>query len=511
MQEAVVVLDATGALCMVNRAASRVLSRDPDQLMGRHLRELVSEDPERVQAFLARCARTRSASPESLRFIVPGQDPVTLRCEGSLMSPRSEAGPALVLLRLRPREVKYDQFLLLKQRIDQLSHEISRRRAAEVSLMETKEWYRVTLESIGDAVIVTDPQGRVTFLNAVAEELTGWTRADAGGRHLDEVFVIVNDETREPVESPVTKVLRMGGIVGLANHTLLLRKDGHELPIDDSGAPLRAADGQLLGVVLVFRDLTERYRLERELSIKARDLADADRRKDEFLSMLAHELRNPLAPLRSGVRLLSIRHGDLPDIARLAGIMGRQVNHMVRLVDDLLDVARLTRGSLNLQKQPTRLSDVVERAAEMVRATMDERGIHFQFALPPTEAVVDADAHRLVQVLGNLLANAAKFTPPGGQVDVGAYATRDEVVVSVIDTGMGIEPELLPHIFELFKQGDASLGRSHGGLGIGLSVARTIVHMHGGTIDASSRGPGQGSEFVVRLPLLGEAGLSNPA
>ncbi|MEJ7928917.1 ATP-binding protein [Ramlibacter sp. AN1015] len=502
LPEPLLLVSSRGTLLSANRAAAALLGVPAQSLANRRLAELVLESEEAVQELLTSCSRSRSMLPSSLTFVGPAGEPLACTCQGAVARPRSASGDAQVLLRVAVKASATDRFLLLKERIEQLSREISRRRMAEAALLEAKEWYRVTLESIGDAVVVTDREGRVTFMNAVAQELTGWPLQDAERRHLDEVFVIVNDETRASVESPVSKVLRLGGIVGLANHTLLIRRDGSELPIDDSGAPIRSADGTLGGVVLVFRDLSERYRLERELVHKTRRLEETDRRKDEFLSMLAHELRNPLAPLRNGVHLLSTRYAQVQGVGRLAGMMGRQIEHMVRLVDDLLDVARLTRGAIRLQTEHMRLADAIEQAAEMSRPHMDSRGLRFTVALPPPTVWVDGDRTRLVQVVSNLLSNAAKFTPPGGSVQLGYMSEGGQAVVSVIDTGAGIEAELLPRIFELFVQGDATLERSSGGLGIGLTIAQSIAHMHGGDIEASSRGPGQGSEFVLRLPLL---------
>ena len=222
-----------------------------------------------------------------------------------------------------------------------------RQRAAEV-LHAERERFRTTLTSIGDAVMVTDAHGRVTLLNPVAQALTGWD-GDAIGRPIEEVFRIVNEETRDPVENPVTKVLREGAIVGLANHTVLIGRDGHEIPIDDSGAPIRDGRGRLAGVVLVFRDITERRAGERALQ-------DNDRRKDEFLAMLAHELRNPLAPIRNAAHTLALLGTPDDRVHWVSGVIERQVGLMTRLVDDLLDVSRITSGKIALQREPVAIA-----------------------------------------------------------------------------------------------------------------------------------------------------------
>ena len=218
----------------------------------------------------------------------------------------------------------------------------ARQRAADV-LHAERERFRTTLTSIGDAVVVTDAQGRITLLNPVAQALTGWS-AEALGEPLDTVFRIVNEATRETVENPVSKVIRLGAIVGLANHTVLIAKDGSELPIDDSGAPIRDTRGRIVGVVLVFRDVTQRRGSERALE-------DADRRKDEFLAMLAHELRNPLAPIRNAAHTLALLGTGDDRVRWVSGVIERQVGLMTRLVDDLLDVSRITSGKITLQRE----------------------------------------------------------------------------------------------------------------------------------------------------------------
>jgi PAS domain S-box-containing protein len=674
-------------------------------------------------------------------------------------------------------------------------HEETARQAAERAQREEqrqREQLRVTLNSIGDAVVVTDVRGLVTFLNPVAQELTGWKQADAVGQQLDEVFRIINEESRRTVESPVSKVLETGLVVGLANHTLLLARDGREIPIDDSGAPIRDEQGTVSGVVVVFRDVTEarraaearlhlaaivessedaiiskdlegritswnkaaerlygytaeeilgkplallvppnhpnelqeildrmkrgeriehyetervrkdgsqfhvslsispiknaegkivgaskiarditgskrneaalaflaqsskvlaqlldvpstlqrvaglavphfadwcavdmlgpdgalqrmavahvdpakvqlahdlqrRYppdpgaprgvwhilrtgkaelvteisdamlaesapdeelrRILRELGLRSYmgvplsvrgktvgvltfiaaesghryepadlrlaedlahragiaienaqlygDLKEADRRKDEFLAMLAHELRNPLAPIRNALHLMKMPGASEEAIKRAREVTERQVQQMVRLVDDLLDVSRIMRGRIDLRRESVELSRVIAQAVETVQPILDAQGQQLVLSVPPEPVWVEADPVRIVQVIGNLLNNAAKFSQGPGRVwlSVEPGANGSEVVFRVRDEGMGISADLLPHVFELFVQGDKSLERTRGGLGIGLTVVQRLVEMHGGTVTASSAGPGRGSEFIVRLPV----------
>lgn len=371
-------------------------------------------------------------------------------------------------------------------------------------LAEEEERLRTTLASIGDAVISTDADANVTFLNPVAEALTAWTNADAAGQPLSQVFNIVNESSRLAVENPAIRALRDGVIVGLANHTILIAKDGTEWPIDDSAAPIRSADGSVAGCVLVFRDISGRKKDEEALQRMAANLADADRRKDEFLATLAHELRNPLAPIRTGLQLLHrMRPSHGPGQKEddyIRRMIERQTDHLVRLVDDLMDVSRITRGVLELRKKRVDLAAVLRDAVEAARPIIESKGHQLTLTLPPTPMFVDADTTRLGQVFTNLLNNAAKYSERDGRIWLAAERRDSTLVISVKDTGIGIPSDMLPKIFEMFAQVDRSLERSQGGLGIGLTLAKRLAEMHGGALEAHSDGPGQGSEFVVRLP-----------
>ena len=634
-------------------------------------------------------------------------------------------------------------------------------RIAQQRVAQQREVFRVTLRSIGDAVMTTDIQGRITYINEVAESLTGWSHEAALGQPLERVFQIVNEVTRQPVENPATRALRQGIVVGLANHTVLIKKDGKECPIDDSAAPIRNELGHVSGCVLIFRDVTaqrlverekasqlhtarllasivessndaiigksldgviqswnaaaerlfgytaeqaigrhisfvipperiaeedqiisklrtgqriehfetervrsdgrhitvsltispikdeagnvigaskivrditdrkraenerqnfvtlvenstdfigmcdmegipffvnraglemvglddieharrtpvqdfffpedqemimneffpevlasghgevevrfrhfktgearwmaykvfaltnpanepvgfatvsqdvtERKRLADDLQRLAADLSDADRRKNEFLATLAHELRNPLAPMSNMLEVLK-RAGDDPEILKQAhDTIERQLGQMVRLVDDLLDLNRITHDRLELRRSEVELSSVIQQAVEVARPLIDSAGHDLTVELPDEPIYLNADRTRLAQVFGNLLNNSSKYTRPKGTIALSAKRIDHEVVVTVKDNGSGIPHDKLESIFDMFMQVDRTSNRAQGGLGIGLTLVKRLAEMHGGSIQARSDGEGQGSEFLVRLPVLSQPSVA---
>jgi PAS domain S-box-containing protein len=491
------------------------------------------------------------------------------------------------------------------------------RRRAEEALRKQSELLRITLASIGDAVISTDADCLVTFMNGVAETLTGWTQIEALNRPLLDVLRIVDKQTRHPVENPALRALQERTIVGLANHTILIARDGTERPIEDSAAPIRDDSGVPVGAVLVFRDVTqrktaeeaqarlaaivesshdaiisktsegtilswnagaerlfgyapveaigqpitliippERYDEEHEILARvfrgervdhfetvrvskngrridisltvspvrdsegrivgaskvARDiterkrveaaLRDADRRKDEFIALLAHELRNPLAPLRNGLQIMRLAGGDANAVAQARGMMERQLGHMVRLIDDLLDVSRISQNKMEIRRARLLLSDVIRSAVETARPAIEAAGHELTISLPAEPVHLDADLTRLAQVFNNLLTNSAKYTENGGRIWLAAERNGGDVLVSVRDNGIGIPANALPRIFDMFSQVDRSIERSAGGLGIGLAIVKGLVEMHEGVVTVASEGQGKGSTFTVKLPAL---------
>jgi len=501
---------------------------------------------------------------------------------------------------------------------------LAARQRAERELAAERERLRITLASIGDAVISTDADGRVTYLNGVAETLTGWIEAEAAGRPLPDVFHVVDQDTREAVENLALQALREGAPVGLPKHTVLIARDGTERPIDDSASPMLDESGRRVGMVLVFRDVTgrrhdeevrarlaaivesshdaivsktlegvvrtwnaaaerlfgyradeavgrsisliippdrldeeqeilarlsrgeriehyetvrrakdgrrldvsltvsplrdsegriigaskiardvtERKRVEAALQEAVAALREADRHKDEFLALLAHELRNPLAPLRAGLQIMRMAADDAALVARTRDMMDRQLSHMVRLIDDLLDISRITRNKMELRRSRVLLADVVSSAVETARPVLEAAGHELTVSLPPEPVHLDADLTRLAQVFGNLLHNSSKYTERGGHIWLTATLDGELLVVAVRDDGIGIPAAAFPSIFEMFSQVDRSTERSRGGLGIGLALVKGLVEIHGGSVEAASPGPGRGSTFTVRLPVL---------
>ncbi len=272
------------------------------------------------------------------------------------------------------------------------------------------------------------------------------------------------------------------------------RKDGAIIDVSLTVSPIRNSEGEVVGASKVGRDITIQKLAEAER-------LESDRRKDEFLAMLAHELRNPIASINGAAQLFG-RLETEEDLEWAKEVVLRQVKHLARLIDDLLDVSRITRGKIELRKEPLDLSPVVHNAIETVRPLIEERKHELTVSLASGVSTLDADPLRLEQILVNLLINAAKYTHSGGRIWLTASGEGDDVVIKVKDTGVGITPELLPRLFDLFAQGDRSPARSEGGLGIGLTLVKSLVEMHDGTVTAESEGPDRGSEFTLRMPAF---------
>jgi PAS domain S-box-containing protein len=480
-----------GLILCANQACGRHLQQSRDSLIQTPLAAIVVDDPSSLQNYLAECARSGQLHIGSLTLRRGDGMAMKFRAGGALLH-RSDAAAQsrVVLLRLVPAPESGVAFLALNEKIRQLNAENARRRMIEEDLRKERETLQVTLSSIGDAVIVTDDEGIVTFLNDVAESLVGRTLAYARGRPLADVFRIVDEQDGLPVEDPVGKALRNAAIGGLAKHTVVVRPDGSTIPVDDSAAPIRLGD-RIIGAVLIFRDMSEQRRSEQAL-------LEADRRKDEFLATLAHELRNPLAPIRNAMRIICAHADADANVGRAKEVVERQLKHMVRLIDDLMDVSRITRGRLELHRERVDLEAAVKIAAETSQPLLEMK--HHTLRIHAARRVfVQADVTRLAQVFANLLNNSAKYSPSGSEISIQIASDAGQAVVSVSDNGVGIPAPMLPRIFDMFVQLEQSGQRE--GLGIGLTLVKRLVELHGGTVEASSPGTGQGSIFKVLLPL----------
>src|ERR1700752_2592383 len=405
---------------------------------------------------------------------------------------------------------KDDEELLLRSVVQQNAQSIHlARRRAEESLRKQSDWLRVTLSSIGDAVITTDVEGHVTFMNRVAESLTGWAQAEAMGHSLTDIFKILNEQSRQPVENPALRTLDAGTIVRLANLTVRVAKDGTECPIDDSAAPIRNEQGEVVGAVLVFRDISESQRMELEreglhatAQAAQKEAEQANRLKDEFLATASHELRTPLTAVVGWSRMLRTGKLDAENSARALEAIERNATLQTKLIDDLLDVSRIITGKLILDRRAIEMAHVLNDAVITVRPAADAKNITIVTSFDAATGPVLGDANRLQQVVWNLLSNAVKFTPKHGHIEVALQRVNSEVQVSVGDSGEGISNEFLPYVFDRFSQGNGKTTRSHSGLGLGLAIVRQLVESHGGTVNAHSDGPGCGATFKFRLPVL---------
>ena len=345
--------------------------------------------------------------------------------------------------------------------------------------------------SSDDAIVSKSLDGIILTWNKSAEHMFGYSAAEAIGQSIT---IIIPPNRVDEERMILDKVIRGEPIDHF--ETVRITKDGRAIDVSLTISPIRNATNRIIGASKVARDITAQKQAERSLR-------EADRRKDEFLAILAHELRNPLAPIRNSLHILKFAGKSDPGVEHVREMMERQVHHMVRLVDDLMEVSRITRGKIELRKECIELAAVVRGAVETSLPAIQTGGHELVLEIRDEPLVIEADPIRLAEVFANLLNNAAKYTEGPGTIRLTAIRDGDAVVIKVRDSGIGIPREMLPRVFEMFTQLDGSHGQRQGGLGIGLTLVRSLVELHGGTVSAASEGAGKGSEFTVRLPLAG--------
>jgi PAS domain S-box-containing protein len=378
-----------------------------------------------------------------------------------------------------------------------ISRHASATEQAEQALRESEQRFKTLTSQAPVGIFQTDENGNCLFVNERWCEMAGINAADARGQGWVQAL---HPDDRERVYREWYESAKRG--TEFASKYRFQTPDGRVTWLSGSGIRLLDDTGQITGYIGTVTDITQ-------LKLAEQSLMAADQRKDEFLATLAHELRNPLAPIRNSLEILRLAPPDEALLRNTREVMERQLSHLVRLVDDLLDVSRITRDRLELRKQRVELASIVYQAIEACRPMIESLGQELAVSMPAESLYVDADPVRLAQVFGNLIHNACKYTERNGHVRVSAALDGDEAVVKVNDDGVGIPPEKLLHVFEMFAQIDRSLEQSHGGLGIGLTLAKRLVEMHGGSVQAHSAGAGQGSEFVVRLPITTETSAAD--
>ncbi|HKQ57440.1 MAG TPA: PAS domain S-box protein [Candidatus Eisenbacteria bacterium] len=457
---------ATGAIVDVNAAWERLTGVAREEAIGRTSVELgLAVDPAGRDGLLESTRREGVSPPLEIAI-------------------RTRAGETrIVSNRVTVVTVGEERFFLATL------EDVTERRRSEQALRESEEWLRLALDSGRLGTFIYDFRSATVAATARYKELFGFA-ADLQPTR-DEYQAVVHPDDRERNNHEWERGVAERRRIEIEYR--VLAADGSWRWVASYGQAIYDQDGQAERYIGVSMDLTERKRAEAMLR-------EADRQKDEFIAVLAHELRNPLAPIRNAVAILQQQGPPDPELVWARNVIDRQASHMARLLDDLLDVSRITRRRLDLRRQRLTLKHVIDRGLETSRPLVDAGGHRLAIELPPDDVWLDGDPLRLSQVVSNLVNNAAKYTSSRGEISVRAAREGDQVVIAVRDNGIGITPEDLPRVFDVFAQAAPALERSHGGLGIGLSLVRGIVEAHGGTVEAHSDGMGQGSEFIVRLP-----------
>jgi len=373
-----------------------------------------------------------------------------------------------------------------------VTRDLTERRRHEEQLREREERLRLIVDGVKDhAMFLLDPSGRIESWNPAAHKVLGYAPSEIVGRDAAILYPTQERNSGRP-QAELAAAAHAGGFHSQA---WKIKADGTEVWTDGAISAIRDSDGRLKGFVHILRDLTEQRRIA--------ELEAEGRRILEFIAMLSHELRNPLAPIRNAVSILKLPQGQ-QQTTKYADMIGRQVAHLTRLVDDLMDVSRITTGKIELEHAPLELNTLVQVAVDSMRSTFEQYGHDIEVRPAPQPVFIEGDAVRLTQVVVNLLSNAAKYTAPKGRIEVEVSRNHSVVRLDVIDNGIGMSESLLERVFDPFVQGERALDRAEGGLGIGLTLVKKLVELHGGSVLASSAGPGRGAKFTITLPLAGD-------
>ena len=485
--DGIISIDAAGTITTFNPAAERIFGYSAEEVIGHNVKMLMPDPYKREHdSYIGNYLRTGQA-----KIIGTGREVTGQRKDG----------------RTFPMELAISEFSFGDSRyftgivrdVTERKRAEEERKRAEEELREAEERMRSVVDHVVDGIITIDERGNIQSYNPAAENIFGYTRNQVLGQN---VKMLMPEPYHGEHDGYISNYLHTGKpkIIGIGREVLGKRRDGTVFPMELAVSAFHI--GQRRYFTGIVRDITERKRLEDQLRQRVADLAEADRQKNDFLAMLSHELRNPLGPMRNALYIMKMAHSDPGVIGEAQGMIERQLQQLVRLVDDLLDVSRIIRGKIDLRKERLDLAQVIRRAVETAQPVIDANGHELDVVVPQQPIWVMGDLIRLAQVLANLLTNAAKYTTKPGRIAVMLTQQGGDAVIAVKDQGEGIPPELLPRVFELFVQGDHTLARSQGGLGIGLTLVRRLIEMHNGQVAASSGGAGRGSEFTVRLPML---------
>ncbi len=475
--DAIISKDLNGVITSWNTGAERLLGYSAREAIGKHITMIIP--PDRLDEEVEILDRVRRG------LAIDHYETVRQRKDGSLVEISLAVSP---VVDRRGRVVGASK----------IARDITEARHARQALHEGEERYRTLLFAAPVALFVCDRTATIQYYNSQAATLWGAEPVPGDDRYFGGRALRRPDGTLVTAEeNPVADVLRTGKI--LANMEFVVeRPDGSFIPILMNLAPLKGPRGEIIGSVTSFIDISEQKAAQESLR-------EAGERMNQFLAILAHELRNPLAPIRNALEILRTTESEPSMVHAASEMMERQVNHMIRLVDDLLDVSRISRGKIDLRRARTALTDLVGHVVEGARSLAQPKNLVLTLHTTDDALYLHVDPTRISQIVGNLINNACKFTPEGGHITVSVTREGDEAVIRVRDDGIGIAPGQLRRIFDMFTQLDTSLERAESGLGIGLTLAKKLVEMHSGSIEARSAGLGKGSEFIVRLPITVEA------